>query len=64
MKPIIVTYSNESYIAISDKIIKLTMADRNSVVPCGGFFFCEKLISHEDSTIWVTDVKLIARPKK
>lgn len=64
MKPIIVTYSNESYKMISDKIIKLTMGCRSSLLPYDGFYFVENLLSHEDATIWVSDIKLIARPKK
>jgi hypothetical protein len=64
MKPIIVTYSNESWMANSGKITMATMSYHYMVLPRGGLYFCENIISRESKAIWLDDIKLIARPKQ
>jgi len=64
MQPIIVTYSNESWIANSGRIISVTTGFINTQMPRGGFYFCENVLSKDSQTIYFDEIKLIARPKK
>ena len=54
MKPIIVTYSNESYITTSNKIIRGGIGYMVYELPHGGFYFCKHIISNKQETVWVS----------
>lgn len=71
MKPIIVTYSNESHIIDSSDWVEL-LSDPESTErnPKYGIFYCSETIKGVFTntvryfTVHESDIKLIARPKK
>jgi hypothetical protein len=64
MKPIIVTYSNESYIMGVISWLSILGDDGIKDIPNTGHHVRNHLMTNEVKRITDKDIKLIARPKK
>jgi hypothetical protein len=62
MKPIIVTYSNESYVIISVGYLSISGPNGTwSPVQNGGYYSCKSLTTGNYADLFEKDIKLFAR---
>lgn len=64
MKPIIVTYSNESWIVELVSWLSIMNNGVATEVPSSGHYICKHITTNETKRVGDNEIKLIARRKK
>jgi hypothetical protein len=62
MKPIIVTYSNESYIVNAAGWLSITGPEGTKPIPNAGYFSCTNMETGQFADVFNSQIKLFARP--